>query len=935
MRSRSAIIITLSAIAASTICHAKVDITKDRDSHIKVWNTIFGFRLGDPIYEGDLPAGHRLVVTEAWWATDTSIEQTFLGLGSQAVFNFAPIVPDHSNPGLLTMAEKLPWLAEHFGSERKVFVDVSSPFGNIFVAVDMTEALLSGAPPLPPGVVVNAFGGRVPELPGYQFGFVEQPFDPVFGWFNPAPYDGPLEIIGEIGMWAPEPSGEHCFKVACGQSGVEFGSADMPAIPADFFEPGSEPFDGVVNFNSQGQLDTLILRREDPFDRAELPSPREVTVEIELVQLRLVSCAPISVQTNDVVVDWTMEMDLSEIPAPPGSLTATKEHTNGGTFQAEFAVQPRFIFTKADEPSEVRILDTAEQGIPPIQFRTIEETPWVHDLDPELDVSPCDGNGFEVAAPVRTSSEEGTILILDPPRPTSPYFALDNEQQWTTALEFTPGAVVFAGQPVDFSGTEAQWLATSHREGPPYPDSTFIVPELYVWPGSDCVCPNDPWPSAPGLVMALGTGDEPEGSYTSLWVYKYPTDPDLSNATITITVLPPPSVNVISFAMRDINGNIRGWYWNVSPPGPPVPGMLPSGVPTAVNINTSLTGIAAASPTATSYTSNPAFDITKVQDFLVDENWNWVGGPQNVPPPGQTVPRMWNYWYDLIVTPNTQVKPTDPVKWSQPPVECAPHTFLGWDELSIRDIPPLMADDWLCTDKRPVTDIHWWGSFIDWDEPELPPQIPVAFHFGIWTDVPKDPNKWDSFSHPDEMVWEYVCSNYQWNFAGFDKDPRITAPTLDPSGVTLANNSDAIFQPVVHDSCFQFYCKLPENDWFYQEPGPCGKNVYWLSIAAIYDPTSGDPQFPWGWKTRPKYFNDDAIRIFELESGLWPASVGSKYGAGRPVEYPQWVSWDLAFELTTNRECPPAPLEADFDLSGTVNFIDFAFFASQWLATWP
>lgn len=923
----------LVVFAGSLTAHAKVDVTKDRDSHIKVWNTLFGFRVGDPIYDGDLPAGNRLVVTEGWWATDTSMEQTFIGLGNQAVFNFAPIVPDPLFPGQLTMAQKLPWLEANFGSERKVFADFSSPLGNIFVAVDMAEALFFPGPPIPPGSVLNAFNGQVPELPGYQIGFAEQVFDPFFGWINPAPYDGPLEVIGEIGMWAPEASGEHCFNVACGQSGFDFGSPDTPPIPADFFEPGSEPFTSIVNFATTGKTDILILRRDDPFDRVDLPSPVQRTVDIEIVELHLVSCQPITVIIDSNPVEWDVAVDLSNVPAPVGSLTATKEHANGGTFSAELNVQPKFTFTKVGEPSEVRVLDTGLEGIPPIQLTTSEDAPWVHDLDPELDVSPCDGNGFVVTGPVEASSDQGTSLKLDPPRPVSPYFALDNLQQWGAALDFTPGQVVFAGQPVDFDGTEAQWLAAEHREGPAYPASTFIQPDLYVWPGTECICPNDLWPSTPGLVMAVGTGDEPEGSYTSLWIYQYPADPDLTNATITITVLPPPGVNVVSFAMRDINGNIRGWYWNVSPPGPPVPGMLPSGIPTAININTSLTGVAAAGPAATSYTSNPVFDITQVVDFIVDENWTWIGGPQTVPPPGQIVPRMWNYWYDLIVTPNTQTKPTDPVKWSQPPVECAPQVFLGWDELSIRDFPPLMADDWLCTDKRPVTDIHWWGSFLEWDTPELPPQVPTAFHFGIWTDVPKDPNHWDSFSHPGEMVWEYTCTNFQWNFAGFDKDPRFT-PTIDPSGTT-ALNSDVIFQPTVHDSCFQFYCTLPETEWFYQEPGPCGKNVYWLSIAAIYDPTTGDPEFPWGWKTRPKYFNDNAIRIYEIADGTWPATVGSNYGSGQPVEFPEWVSWDLAFELTTNRECPPAPLEADFDLSGTVNFVDFAFFASQWLGTWP
>jgi len=35
--------------------------------------------------------------------------------------------------------------------------------------------------------------------------------------------------------------------------------------------------------------------------------------------------------------------------------------------------------------------------------------------------------------------------------------------------------------------------------------------------------------------------------------------------------------------------------------------------------------------------------------------------------------------------------------------------------------------------------------------------------------------------------------------------------------------------------------------------------VYWLSIGAIYD-GAPEPDFPWGWKTRPHFYHDDAVR---------------------------------------------------------------------------
>jgi hypothetical protein len=226
-----------------------------------------------------------------------------------------------------------------------------------------------------------------------------------------------------------------------------------------------------------------------------------------------------------------------------------------------------------------------------------------------------------------------------------------------------------------------------------------------------------------------------------------------------------------------------------------------------------------------------------------------------------------------------------------------------------------MADDWECTDDRPVTDIHWWGSFIGWTQPHLPPVLPKGFHIGIWTDVAQnDPQNQFPFSHPGTLLWEYrgTCTSWVWNFAGYDKDPRTVGG-------------------VENEACFQFTQLLSENEWFQQDPND---NVYWLSIAAIYNP--GDeklPDFhPWGWKTRPHQFNDDAVRIHG--ASIWPLTIGSVFNVGMPVQLPAWpdpagVSWDLAFELTTNE--PKAPASADLNYDGIVNLADFAIFASQWL----
>ncbi|MHC4086626.1 MAG: DUF7901 domain-containing protein [Planctomycetota bacterium] len=889
---------------------ADVDIKKSKDVNLKVWNTFLGIKIGDPIYDGDVPAGDRVQVNGSWWATDVAVKQRFI---RDVVANTA----DHSigavvaaGPGVFEMQEMQTWLTANVGTRRVELTDIKSGDADIHVAVDLVQWIAGGEPVNPVGAVIPIMHGTSPLLPGYQVSLAGVVFDPAQGWVNTAPYSGEVTVVGDIGLTAAPDHGQCCFNVGCGRSYYEF---NVDPIPADFFGPGSDPFLGMVKLegsNPDGP-DTIIRRLAD----SNLPAPPSTaTVPIELVALSLKSCDPITVTENggQNPSRWDVDVELSPTPAPVGEMIIIRTHDKSGTFTSEFYLQPKFTFTKVGTPTpDVREWDTGLEGIPAVQLSNNDPYGW-QDTSPKPN-PPCDGMGFYPVGPeplIMRIPITITLLELHPPTPVKPYIALDSEQQWQEAL--ASGKV--QGVEPDFWPTYMQaWQ--NPDEGEPYPQpNTFLPPELSVWAG-DCICPGMPRPSLPsaGLLMAWGdpTQLQEDQFYSSAWMYLYPEDPDLTNVTITITVFPPCGMNAVSFGMQDINGKIRAWFWNV-------PATLPCGVPTTITINTAILipGATAANPVADGYTNDPLFDITQVLTLIFDENYVWVANAA-VPPPGTTVPRPWNYWRDLIITPNPAPgKPDEPRKWSQPPVEVAPQVYLGWDEESVRNKPSLMADDWKCEDPRPVTDVHWWGSFINWDEPD-PPTLPTAFHFGIWTDVPAgaDPDPKVKYSHPGKMVWEHICNNYLWTFVGYDKDPRNSA------------------EPTVNDSCFQFWCDLPESEWFYQKPNPNGHGrVYWLSIAAIYDSNLPDPIYPWGWKTRPHFFNDDAVRILTLEDGTWPSSVGSEWGSGEPVEFPEKISWDLAFELTTNEDEPELP-NPDLNLDGIFNFKDLLF--DRWLEVWP
>jgi hypothetical protein len=487
---------------------------------------------------------------------------------------------------------------------------------------------------------------------------------------------------------------------------------------------------------------------------------------------------------------------------------------------------------------------------------------------------------------VKSVLAAGTVILLligGTPVLGTPYFLIDSQIEWQEALGGGGGAgTVKPMDPPEWSDYMSQW-SMFLVEGEPYPSSPFIPPilpqgELYVYEGGGGGGAD---PEDAGLVMVWGP--QSPGEYASAWKFEYGLDPDLTNTMITVTVTAPQwgltgQINNVSFGVQDVNGAIRSWQWNCGPAG-----LIPWGVPTTITINPAVQNVNAATPAASGFMNNPVFNIVQSMQFIVDENATWVGGPLPVPPPGAVIPAgLWNYWHNIVVTPKIQQKPPLVTKWSQPPVlwdgpsHNPPPVFYGWDEVSMYNFgPPIVADDWRCTDQRPVTDIHWWGSFLGWTQPD-PPQMPDAFHIGIWKDVPAGIER---FSHPGELIWENYCTSFTWNFAGYDYDPRMQ---------------------IDNEACFQFNQYLNPEEYFYQEPGPEG-NIYWISISAIYKEVA--PPYPWGWKTRPHFFQDDAVRIWAVSdptgAGDWPPALNWSWAQGQPIEYPEGKSWDLAFELST------------------------------------
>ncbi|MBN1779857.1 T9SS type A sorting domain-containing protein [bacterium] len=225
-----------------------------------------------------------------------------------------------------------------------------------------------------------------------------------------------------------------------------------------------------------------------------------------------------------------------------------------------------------------------------------------------------------------------------------------------------------------------------------------------------------------------------------------------------------------------------------------------------------------------------------------------------------------------IVFGNRLVEPDSglgAVKWSQPPLfdmmtddtTC----YSGWPVLSGL-MGTCIADDWFCHDFHPVTSIRWWGSYSDWDSLFAPPEAPIYFRIGVWTDFSGQAA--DDFSHPQEMIREWFVSR------------QSVHETVDK----IHFHPEHMDRPV---SCFRYTFYMPHDDWFYQQGDSA---VQWLSVQPVYSET--DPAHAWGWLTRERYFNGDAIRVLQP----FHPDMGSFYETGVPVAGFQ----DLAFELGTD-----------------------------------
>jgi len=149
--------------------------------------------------------------------------------------------------------------------------------------------------------------------------------------------------------------------------------------------------------------------------------------------------------------------------------------------------------------------------------------------------------------------------------------------------------------------------------------------------------------------------------------------------------------------------------------------------------------------------------------------------------------------------------------------------------------PKVLADDFLCTQSGPITDVHFWFSSKQ-DEDFQIDQIHVSIH----SDDRSGP-----FSKPGNLLWEYDFLPFQFSVRWYGEGQQ---GWYDPN--------EQIYTPNDHVNIWQCnIVNIPEP--FYQQQG----TIYWLDLS-LKATNLSEPGAPahLGWKTsKSEHFEDDAV----------------------------------------------------------------------------
>lgn len=177
----------------------------------------------------------------------------------------------------------------------------------------------------------------------------------------------------------------------------------------------------------------------------------------------------------------------------------------------------------------------------------------------------------------------------------------------------------------------------------------------------------------------------------------------------------------------------------------------------------------------------------------------------------------------------------------------------GWDVEFVSNTNKI-GDDWVCSQSGPVTDIHFWMSWQNDNEPFGWPGLIDSIGVEIYDNV--EPDTLLPFSRPGNLLWDRVFDTTQPNVT---RRPAAQGPQgwYSPQ---LGMQEDIAWNRPDHDFYEQVNIFNIDNPFIQQEG-----EVYWLVLWVDWVGT----QNPAGWKTADldrypdqfagQHFMDDAV----------------------------------------------------------------------------
>ena len=222
--------------------------------------------------------------------------------------------------------------------------------------------------------------------------------------------------------------------------------------------------------------------------------------------------------------------------------------------------------------------------------------------------------------------------------------------------------------------------------------------------------------------------------------------------------------------------------------------------------------------------------------------------------------------------PPTLCTETNTLKYEQDP-----QVFGGYDVWN--DGPWVLADDFLCTNTGPITDIHLWGSFLS-----NAVTANLTFYLAIYDNIPVGPGNTNTFSTPGNLKWTETFVPGQYNQSFYTNGQELF---MDP-GPPMNQGPD---------SQVWYFCFYPTNQ-FVQQGTPTSTNVYWLMVYA-QPPVGAAGPTHYGWKTATSVRNDISVHA------PWPGGVPAGNPGWVPTADVTGLPHDLAFKIYTGSSNPP------------------------------